>query len=106
MEAGFEDAVGLYCRCMAGVVECLQRQMRVRYRRSIYTLPVVILLMIRQHLQPGGTLVRTVEALLGGAADPRLSGCERARQKRISRATCGYSHARQRLPKQIGRAHV
>jgi len=32
-----------------------------------------------------------------------LSGCERARRKRISRRTGGYSHARQRLPKLLCR---
>src|SRR5205814_10474850 len=35
----------------------------------------------------------------GRSADGLLSDCERARQKRISRRTGGYSHARQRLPK-------
>jgi len=59
--------------------------------------------MILQRLQPGGTLATGVEALLGGAADSLLSRCRRARQKRISRRTGGYSHARQRWPKLLCR---
>jgi hypothetical protein len=64
---------------------------------------VVMWLMILQRLQPGGTLANGVEALLGGAADSLLSRRRRARQKRISRSTGGYSHARQRLPKLLCR---
>jgi hypothetical protein len=63
----------------------------------------VIWLMIWQRLQRGGTLATAVEALLAGGADSLLNGCERARQKRISRRTGGYSHARQRLPKLLCR---
>jgi len=82
-------------------VEYLQRQAGVKTRRSIYTPQVVLWLMIRQRLQPKGTLASSVDALLTGAADCLLSGCGRAQQKRISRRTGGYSHARQRLPKQL-----
>lgn len=90
----------MYQRCISqGVVEYLQRQAGVKVRRSIYTAGVVIWLMILQRLQAAGTLATAVEALLEGAADGLLSGCERARQKRISRRTGGFSHARQRLPK-------
>jgi hypothetical protein len=70
---------------------------------SIYTAEVVLWLMILQRLQPGSTLASGVEALLSGSADWLLSGCERARQKRISRRTGGYSQARQRLPKLLCR---
>lgn len=95
-----EDALALYLRCISsGVVEYLQRQARMKMRRSIYTPPVVIWLMILQWLQPRGTLATSVEALLAGAADPLLSRCRRAQQKRISRRTGGFSQARQRLPK-------
>jgi hypothetical protein len=80
-------------------VEYLQKQARIKIRRSIYTAQVVIWLMILQRLQPRGTLATSVEALLAGEADGLLSGCGRAQQKRISRRTGGYSHARQRLPK-------
>ena len=73
----------------------------MKIRRSVYTAQVVIWLMIRQWLQPKGTLATSVEALLAGAADCLLSGCGRAQQKRISRRTGGYSHARQRLPKRL-----
>jgi putative transposase len=100
MDIRQEDALGLYHRCIsAGVVEYWQKQAQVKMRRSIYTAPVVLWLMIRQWLWQGGTLATSVEALLAGAADPLLSHCERARHKRISRRTGGYSHARQRMPK-------
>jgi hypothetical protein len=99
MEPRLEDILGLYQRCVAGVVECLQKQMRLKVRRSVYTAQVVIWLMIVQRLQARRTLAGGVEALLSGVADPLLSGCERARKKRISRRTGGYSHARQRLPR-------
>lgn len=94
-----EDARGLYQRCIStGVVEYFQKQAKLKVRRSIFTAQVVIWLMILKWLERG-TLATTLEALLWGAADPLLSGCERARQKRISRNTGGFSHARQRLPK-------
>ena len=101
MDPHCEDAFALYRRCISdGVVEYLQKQVqsKTKPRRSIYTAQVVIWLMIRQRLQARGTLATGVEALLGGAADLLLSPCRRARQKRISRHTGGYSHARQRLP--------
>jgi putative transposase len=71
----------------------------LKVRRSIYTAQVVIWLMVVQRLQPRGTLATGVEALLAGAADLLLSDSERARQKRISRRTGGYSRARKRLPR-------
>jgi hypothetical protein len=100
MDSLCEDAFGLYERCIStGVVEYLQKQTGLKVRRCIYTAPVVIWLMILQRLCRRGTLATSVEGLLLGTADRLLSGCERARQKRISRRTGGYSHARQRLPK-------
>jgi hypothetical protein len=81
------------------VVQYLQKQARMKIRRSIYTAEVVIWLMIVQRLQPRGTLATCVEALLAGVADGLLGPCGRAQQKRISRRTGGYSQARQRLPK-------
>ena len=98
MEQQWVDAWGLYQRCMAGVVEHLEREIRPKPRRSIYSAPVVIWLMMVQRLLPRGTLASSVEALLSGAADPLLSGCDRARRKRISRRTGGYSQGRQRVP--------
>ena len=99
MDTQLNDVFGLYERCLTGVIEYLQKQMQVKVRRSIYTARVVIWLMIVQRLHARGTLANGVEALLSGAADRLLSGCERARGKRISHRTGGYSHARQRLPK-------
>jgi hypothetical protein len=97
-----EDALALFQRCISsGVVEYWQKQARMKIRRRFYTAPVVLWLMILQRLQPRGTLATSVEALLAGAADGLLSDCGRARQKRASRRTGGYSHARQRLPKQL-----
>ena len=93
------DIWELYHRCMAGVVEHLQREMQLKWRRCVYTAPVVIWLMILQRLQPRGTLASSVEAFLSGAADRLLSHCDRAKRKRISRCTGGYSHGRQRVPK-------
>jgi len=102
MDQTCEDAFTLFRRCISsGVVDYLQTQARMKIRRSIYTAQVVIWLMILQWLQPRGTLATSVEALLTGAADCLLSGYERAQQKRISRHTGGYSHARQRLPKRL-----
>jgi len=82
-------------------VEYWQKQARMKIRRCIYTAQVVIWLMILQRLQPRGTLATGVEALLAGAADGFLSSCGRARRKRASCRTGGYSHARQRLPKRL-----
>jgi hypothetical protein len=97
-----EDAFALFQRCISsGVVEYWQKQTRMKIRRCMYTAQVVIWLMIVQRLQPRGTLATGVEALLAGAADGLLSGCGRAQQKRASRRTGGYSHARQRLPKRL-----
>jgi hypothetical protein len=97
VETQLEDVV--YARCLSGVIEYLQKQMQMKVRRSIYTAEVVIWLMIVQRLQPRRALAGGVEALMSGAADRLLSGCARARQKRISRRTGGYSHARKRLPR-------
>jgi hypothetical protein len=103
MEAQREEVCELYKRSIIGVVGYLQKQLQPKTRRSIYTAEVVIWLMILQRLQPGGSLASGVEALLSGSADWFLGGSERARQKRISRRTGGYSHARQRLPKLLCR---
>ena len=104
MDSLCEDALGLYERCIStGVIEYLQKEAHWKVRRSIYTAQVVIWLMILQWLHRRGTLATNVEALLAGAADRLLSGCERAQQKRISRRTGGYSHARQRLPRLLCR---
>ena len=104
MDQRCEDAFNLYQRCISrGVVEYLQKQARVKVRQRIYTAQVVMWLMILQRLPPRGTLLSGVEALLAGAADSLLSRCGRAQQKRISRRTGGYSHARQRLPKLLCR---
>lgn len=100
MEQQWEDALGLYQRCITReVMEYLQKQACIKVRRRIYTLQVVLWLMIRQHLHRHGTLATSVQGLLEGAADPLLSGCQDARQKRISSRTGGYSHARQKVPK-------
>jgi hypothetical protein len=102
MDQTWEDTFALYQRCISsGVVDYLQKEAQIKIRRSIYTSQVVIWLMILQRLQRRGTLASGVEALLTGAADGLLSGCERAQQKRISRRTGGYSQARQRLPKRL-----
>src|SRR5436309_12395801 len=98
MDPQCEEVFGLYRQCLTGVIEHLQKQMQLKMRRSIYTASVVIWLMILQRLKSNGTLASCVEGLLSGSADWLLSRCERARQKRISRRTGGYSHARQRLP--------
>jgi putative transposase len=103
VDTQLEDVMGLYERCVVGVVEYLQKQMGLKVRRSIFTAQVVMWLMIRQRLQRGGTLASGVESLLCGEADGLLSGCKRAREKRISHRTGGYSHARQRLPQLLCR---
>jgi hypothetical protein len=103
VEMQLEDVMGLYRRTVVGVIELLQKQMKLKVRRSIFTAQVVIWLMIRQRLQAHGTLSSSVEALVSGAADGLLSGCARARERRISHRTGGYSHARQRLPRLLCR---
>ena len=66
MDQACGDAFALYQRCISsGVVEYLQQQTQMKMRRSVYSAQVVIWLMIRQWLQPKGTLATTVEALLG-----------------------------------------
>jgi hypothetical protein len=95
--------MGLYEHCVVGVIEYLQKQMKVKVRRGIFTAQVVMWLMIRQRLQPRGTLASGVESLIAGDADRLLSGCKRAREKRFSHRTGGYSHARQRLPQLLCR---
>jgi putative transposase len=105
MEQPCVDALGLYQRCIpSAVVGCLQKQARVKTRDCVYSAAVVIWLMICQWLQPKGTLASAVERFSEGAADPLLSPLARLRQKRISRRTGGYSHARQRLPKLLCKA--
>jgi DDE family transposase len=103
VDTQLEDVMGLYQRCVVGVIEYLQKQMGLKVRRSIFTAQVVMWLMIRQRLQPRGTLASGVESLLCGEVDGLLSGCKRAREKRISHRTGGYSHARQRLPQLLCR---
>jgi hypothetical protein len=104
MDQQRQDAFALYQRCVSGeVVAYLQRQLQLRVRQSIFSAAVVIWLMILQRLQPNGTLATAVDALLAGAADGLLGNCERARQKRISHRTGGYSHARKRLPEVLCR---
>jgi hypothetical protein len=100
MDETDSNALALYERCISScVVDFLQKQGRMKVRRSIYTAQVVIWLMIRQWLHPRGSLATSVAALLTGAADPLLGPCKRARQKRISRRTGGFCQARQRLPR-------
>jgi len=102
MDQTCQDAFELYQRCISsGVVEYWQKQARMKIRRCLYTAQVVIWLMIFQRLQSRGTLATGVEGLLTGAANGLLSDRGRARQKRASRRTGGYSHARQRLPKRL-----
>jgi len=102
MDQTCEDAWALFERCISsGVVEYWQKQARMKIRQCVYSSAVVIWLMILQRLQPRGTLVTGVEALVMGAADGLLSRCGRARRKRVSHNTGGYSAARKRLPKRL-----
>jgi putative transposase len=102
MDQTYEDTLALFQRCISsGAVEYWQEQARMKIRQCVYSSAVVIWLMILQRLQPRGTLATGVEALLAGAADGLLSGCGRARQKRTSHRTGGYSQARQRLPQRL-----
>lgn len=102
MEQTSADAFVLFQRCIAGgVVEYWERQLHIKVRQCVYSSGVVIWLMILQHLQPRGTLVTGVEALLAGAADGLMSRCGLLRRKRSSGRTGGYSLARQRLPKRL-----
>ena len=95
----FADLFHLYQRAISvGVVECFQKQGNVKFRRSVYSGPVVLWLMILQRLHAVGTLAAAVQLLIQGAADPLLQNCKRVREGRISIRTGSYSNARQKLP--------
>ena len=72
-----------------GVVQYLEKQTGRRFKRGIYTVPVVIWLMMVQVLQGRGSLASAVQALREGAAGPLLFRCRRVRRKRISGRTGG-----------------
>ena len=80
------------------VMEYLQQQSRKRFRRGIYTLPVVLWLMILQRLHPKGTLSQAVQWLRQSKPANWLEPCKRIREQRISAATGGYCQARGKLP--------
>jgi len=86
-----------------GLIQYLQKQSGMRWRRGIYGPPVVLWLMILQRLHPRGTVMSAVQLLLAGAAEPLLADCARVRRQRISSRTGGYCQARQKLPKLICR---
>lgn len=86
-----------------GVVQYLEKQTGRRFKRGIYTVPVVIWLMMVQVLQGRGSLASAVQALREGAAGPLLFRCRRVRRKRISGRTGGYCQARRKLSKLLCR---
>ncbi len=90
----------IVCR---GFVQYLQKQTRQRFRRGIYTAPVVMWLMMLQALQQRATLASAVQLLRQGAAGKLLEHCRRVRRKCISGRTGGYCQARQKLPKLLCR---
>ncbi|MGH9692771.1 MAG: IS4 family transposase [Bryobacteraceae bacterium] len=83
---------------LAPFTESLQRQSRRRWRRGIYSVPVVLWLMMLQRLQPKGTLSQTVQWLRENGAESWLAPCKRVREQRISASTGGYCQARTKLP--------
>jgi hypothetical protein len=60
-------------------------------------------LMMLQALHRGGTLVRPVQLLRQGAAQPLLERRRRVRRQRISGCTGGYCQARQKVAKLVCR---
>jgi putative transposase len=75
-------------------------------RQGIFSLPVVIWMMMAQHVQPYSTLVTAVQQLRAGCFRTLLKPCKRVREKRISAATGGYCRARHRLSKLVVRQIV
>lgn len=72
----------------------------VSVRAGIYSASVVIWLMISQRLKPNKSLAKVIEDFRregAGSLLSRTDGSIRARNKRISSSTGGYSHARERL---------
>jgi hypothetical protein len=79
----------------------LQRNLGVTKHDGIYTPRVLIWMMMRQHLDGGGTLASAVEQLTLGQLDALLSRCKRVREQNIAVSTGGYCQARQNLPRML-----
>jgi hypothetical protein len=95
-----QSVVDLYQQIVtAGLLQYLQKQASMKFRRGIYSARVVLWLMMLQRLHRGATLATTVQLLIQGAAEPLLQRCHRVRMEKISGYTGGYSQARQKLPK-------
>jgi putative transposase len=75
-------------------------------RQGIFSLPVVIWMMMAQHMLPNGTLATAVQQLRAGCFRTLLKRCKRVREKRISAGTGGYCRARCRLSKLVVRQIV
>jgi hypothetical protein len=91
------EVFSLYQGCVA-VMESVQPQTGRRWRRGIYSVPVVLWLMIVRHLQAKGKLSQTVQWLRQSGTASWLEPCKRVRERRISAATGGYCQARMKLP--------
>lgn len=90
----------LYAEIAPGMLfRFLQRGLGVNRHDGIYTPRVVIWMMMRQRLDPQGTLESTVAQLVLGHFDPLLSQCKRARERNVGVGTGGYGQARKNLPK-------
>ncbi len=82
-------------------VNSLLESEEVASRAGIFTASVVIWLMICQRLNPDHSLEKALQSLRDGVAEGLLEdivGSIRARHRRISKGTGGYSQARSRVP--------
>jgi len=101
----FESALKLYKRVVTpALVEATLENTAIAYeqRGGIFSTAVVVWLMIFQRLSGDHTLARAIEHLkTEDVREALISGDARsikARHGRISSATGGYSHGRQRVP--------
>ena len=78
--------------------EQLQRDLGLSARRRIFSLPLVVWLMIVQHLDSKATLSTAVLQVVQQRPQALLSDHKRIRQATVSCHTGAYSDARQAMP--------
>lgn len=92
------DALAWFGRlCPQAFFDQLCRELGLRQRKRVFTLPVTVWLMITQRLN-SGTLAATVSELVNGNGWDILEPCKRVREQKISANTGAFSQARMQLP--------
>lgn len=76
----------------------LEKELGLRFRKRIFTLPVVIWLMMVQYLDRKATLSTAVQQVVQGRPKVLLSDHKRLREGTVSPHTGAYSDARQLMP--------